>query len=81
MQSGDNVKSAARINSLRTRAALPGKTAEMQIDASDVDIDFLLDERARELAGEYKRWYDLKRTGKLVVGWWYVVLALTAPGC
>ncbi len=65
-KSGDNTKAAARINSLRTRAALPGKTAEMQIGASDVDIDFILDERARELAGEYKRWYDLKRTGKLI---------------
>ncbi|MGD9930344.1 MAG: RagB/SusD family nutrient uptake outer membrane protein [Mangrovibacterium sp.] len=65
-KSGDNAKAAARISSLRTRAALPEKTTEMQINASDVNIDFILDERARELAGEYKRWYDLKRTGKLV---------------
>ncbi|OIN55542.1 RagB/SusD family nutrient uptake outer membrane protein, partial [Arsenicibacter rosenii] len=49
-----------------TRAAKPGKTAAMQIKADQVTLDFILDERARELAGEQIRWFDLKRTGKLI---------------
>lgn len=53
------------INVVRRRAALPGKQAEMEISASDVTIDFILDERSREFAGEQLRWFDLKRTGKI----------------
>lgn len=29
-------------------------------------LDFILDERARELGGEQQRWFDLKRTNKLL---------------
>jgi len=65
-KAGDPQKAADRINAVRERAALPGKKSDMDIQASDVNIDFILDERARELAGEYHRWYDLKRTGKLI---------------
>jgi starch-binding outer membrane protein, SusD/RagB family len=48
------------INVVRARAG-----AALITEAS-ATIDYVLDERAREFAGEYNRWYDLKRTGKLV---------------
>ncbi len=54
------------LNIIRTRAALPGKVANMQVLPSQVTLDFILEERAREFAGEQLRWFDLKRTGKLV---------------
>ncbi|QIA07435.1 RagB/SusD family nutrient uptake outer membrane protein [Draconibacterium halophilum] len=54
------------INAVRERAAYPGKESEMMITAADATIDFILDERSREFSGEQKRWFDLKRTGKLI---------------
>jgi len=47
-----------RINIVRQRAGASIKTT--------IDLDFILEERARELAGEGFRWLDLKRTGKLM---------------
>jgi len=63
---GDLTKAAERINAVRRRAAMPGHEASMLITPGNVNIDFILDERARELAGEGHRWADLKRTGKLI---------------
>ena len=40
------------INAIRTRAAHPGMEAQMEVTAGDLNIDFILDERARELYGE-----------------------------
>jgi hypothetical protein len=63
---GNTVNAATYLNKIRTRAAIPGHEAAMQITSSDVTLDFILDERARELAGEQLRWFDLKRTNKLI---------------
>lgn len=64
-KAGNSGMAADRINVVRKRAAKPGAESQMEITAADIDIDFILDERARELLGEYHRWFDLKRTGTL----------------
>ncbi|MDR2914610.1 MAG: RagB/SusD family nutrient uptake outer membrane protein [Tannerella sp.] len=60
LNKGDKNKAAADINKIRNRAnATP-------VDAADVDIDYILDERARELTTEEFRNVTLFRLGKFV---------------
>lgn len=63
---GNTAQAAEYINVIRERAARPGHEAEMRITAADVTRDFLLDEWAREFAGEQIRWFDLKRNDRLI---------------
>ncbi|GAB4034341.1 RagB/SusD family nutrient uptake outer membrane protein [Spirosoma gilvum] len=66
MKLGNTGAAVDYVNVVRKRAALPGKSNDMLVKASDMTLDFMLDERAREFVGEQLRWFDLKRTGKLV---------------
>jgi len=57
MMLGNTSKALEYLNAVRTRA----NTAP----ASEIDLQAILDEGARELAFEGQRWFTLKRTGKL----------------
>jgi hypothetical protein len=60
VKQGKTAEAATSINALRTRANAP------QVSASDMTLNFVLDERARELIGEENRRQTLMRTGTLV---------------
>lgn len=63
---GKTEEAAEDINVVRRRAAWTGQEAEMEITPAQATLDFLLDERGRELDGEGHRWFDLTRTGTLI---------------
>ena len=66
LQMGKIAEATADVNVVRERAGWAGKKDLMTITSNQMTFDFLIEERARELAGEQMRWLDLKRWGKLV---------------
>ncbi len=63
---GKNAEAVDVVNNVRRRAAFPGKEAAMEVTAADINLEFFVEERARELLGEQMRWFDLKRWGLLI---------------
>lgn len=68
LKQNKTAEAAQMINNLRKRPGTikAGYEAAMTVSDKDITVDFILDERAREMAGEYVRWTDLKRTHKLI---------------
>jgi hypothetical protein len=66
IRQGKAAEAVPYINAVRVRAAKPGQAEAMKVTAAQVNLDFVLNERGRELAGEGHRWHDLNRNGKLV---------------
>lgn len=65
MMAGRPDEAVDYFNAVRLRAQTPGEQIPL-MTPGELDIDEILNERSRELAGETMRWKDLKRTGKLL---------------
>ncbi|MBN1116175.1 MAG: RagB/SusD family nutrient uptake outer membrane protein [Bacteroidales bacterium] len=71
MKLGNSTESFSYLETLANARSFDGDGAAVLAaygvnNGNDIDIDFILDERARELATEMLRFFDLKRTDKLL---------------
>ncbi|MCD8042171.1 MAG: RagB/SusD family nutrient uptake outer membrane protein [Tannerellaceae bacterium] len=66
LNAGNTTTALERINTLRKRAARSDAEYEQNMKLTAIDIDVIMDERARELLGEHDRWFDLKRSQTLI---------------
>lgn len=63
---GETVESIEALNQVRRRAAgLPYLTPDPSVDLASATVDEIIAEKGWELAGEYKRWFDLIRSEKV----------------
>jgi hypothetical protein len=60
---GNTAEAASFVNVLHQRAASPAHKADYNVTAGQMTLDYIMEERERELAGEHNRWYDLVRPG------------------
>ncbi|WP_281989573.1 RagB/SusD family nutrient uptake outer membrane protein [Aquimarina aggregata] len=65
-RAGQNGSSIEALNQVKRRAAgLPYLQPNASVDVTTATPDEIVEERGWELAGEYKRWFDLVRTEKV----------------
>jgi hypothetical protein len=63
---GETAESIEALNQVKRRAAgLPFDAPDASVDVTTATVQDIIDEKGWELAGEYKRWYDLVRTETL----------------
>ena len=63
VQLNNQAEAAQMINVLHVRAASPAHKNDYNVTAAQMNIDYVMEEREREMAGEFTRWYDLVRVG------------------
>ncbi len=63
---GKVAEATETINVVLRRAAFEGMEVEMEITPAELTMEFIIEERARELLGEQQRWLDFKRWGILL---------------
>src|SRR5437879_11196789 len=58
---GNAAEAAQMINVLHVRAASPAHKNDYNVTAGQMTLDYVMEEREREMAGEFTRWLDLAR--------------------
>lgn len=60
---GNTAEAAQMVNVLHQRAASAAHKNDYNVTAAQMTLDYVMEEREREMAGEFTRWYDLARVG------------------